>query len=99
MIHPLASSWGETDPEATLKWARQLPAAEQSLAFNGLVQTMVDENPAGAAALLENTTPEIRAAVGERIANQWLQLDPAAARDWIAKAPLPAELKQKLLKP
>ena len=98
LIHNLASSWGETDPEATLKWARQLPASEQQLAFNGLVQTMADDNPAGAAALLENTTPENRAAVGELIAYQWLLLDPAAARDWIAKAPLSPEQKLKLLK-
>ena len=42
--------------------------------------------------------PEGQPTLAERAALGWLQADPAAARAWLTNAPLPAQLKQKLLR-
>ena len=75
----------------------QLPAAEQARAYDGIVPELANVNPAAAAALLEKVSPDGRAGIGETIAAQWLETDPVAARAWLTKAPLPDEVKQRLL--
>ena len=97
MLQTLASSWAESDPDNALKWVSQLPAAEQARAYDGIVPELANVNPAVAAALLEKVSPDGRAGIGETIAAQWLETDPVAARAWLTKAPLPDEVKQRLL--
>ena len=46
---------------------------------------------------LSAVSPDGRAGIGETIAAQWLETDPVAARAWLTKAPLPDEVKQRLL--
>ena len=101
LLAALASNWAENDPEAAVKWAQQLPVAEQTRTFEELLPKLANGNPALAATLLEKVTPERRAGVSELIASQWLQSDPAAARAWLDTAPLSeaakAALKKRLL--
>jgi hypothetical protein len=98
LLHELAMNWTQSDPDGALKWAQQLPAAEQARAYDGIVPALANDNPAAAIALLNKLTPENREGTAEMIAAQWLQVDPAAARAWIATAPLTDEVKQRLLK-
>jgi GNAT superfamily N-acetyltransferase len=85
----LAGTWAESDAAAVAQWAAQLPREQQAPAWKGLLNVLATEELA--------VNPDGRPTLAERAALGWLQVDPAAARAWIGTAPLPADLKRKLL--
>ncbi len=86
----LAGSWAEADAAALAEWAAQLPREQQAPAWEGLLNVLATGELAAG--------PEGQPTLAERAALGWLQADPAAARAWLTNAPLPAQLKQKLLR-
>ena len=102
-VRPFLESWSERDALAASEWVAELPEgpAMQQAAV-GLVGWMINQSDLdheAAFAWTERITGErsSREFYFEIIAKDWLEHDPAAARDAVAATDLPEHIKARLL--
>jgi len=90
--------WAARDPAAAVSWYEQLSAGPlRQAALPALAEAWAAHDPAGAlraAAALPD--PSIRLAGLESVVRAWLGRDATAARQWLASAAAPAELRARL---
>ena len=95
----LVKLWADKDIEAAGKWVDTLVSrASRDVAVAAYVDKLAVQFPEVAAEWArEIQNEQLRGERLENLAELWLHSDPAAAREWIAQAPLSAAAKSRLL--
>jgi hypothetical protein len=99
-ILQVISTWANADPAAAGQWLGSLPAGEaRDLTITAYVDQVASQSVAMALPWIDkiSNADQRNSAIGN-VAREWLQIDPKAAEAWLAKTPLPDELKAELLK-
>jgi len=93
------SFWNGADKAAN--WVQQLPAGSlRDKTMEPIIFWGTGQCPATIIDMLEATgDQQLILKHGETVATVWMDRDPPAARAWIAKSPLPEDVKARLLKP
>lgn len=93
------STWARNDPAAAEKWIAALPAGEmRDNSLRTASYQFMNNDPATAVQLIAGIGDDkMRTSQYENLAQNWLRNDPQGAQNWIAQAPLTAEVKQRLL--
>jgi hypothetical protein len=76
-IDTIATNWSNTDPNAALAWAQNLPDTESASAFNSIVAIWLKSDPAAAATYVQNSPDQAA----------FLSTDPALAQTLAASNP------------
>lgn len=95
----VAAAWASHDANQALAWVQRLPAGkEHDLALTDMAQSMAPRFPQKAFDLLASD-PGVSKDFGQlnRVASDWLAMQPNTARQHIAASTLPEPIKQKLL--
>lgn len=93
-------SWASKDTASAAAWLQNQPVGKpKDAGLQSLANQIAREDPEAALAwTVSISDPGVRASQTEKIARDWLSLDPANARKWIHQTQLSPELRQKLLK-
>ncbi|MBP7951457.1 MAG: hypothetical protein KA004_17575 [Verrucomicrobiales bacterium] len=84
----IAREWAKQDPQAALAWAKELPEGMRGGALEGVLGTMMTENPTGAAKIaMEMPEGDDRARVLGQMAEGWASRNPEEAMKWVAGLP------------
>jgi hypothetical protein len=99
-LSSIAATWIRMDQQAATDWAAALPEGpSKDNLLSKTAQEFVETLPELAVAWTAGITDETqRLAAYTQIAERWLLWDRNAAREWLADAPLPIGVKEKLLK-
>lgn len=96
----VVGEWSFRDARGAAAWVRAFPEGKlREKAAGPIIFWGTGQCPGAIADMLEAIgNPDLTKEHGEMLANAWLSRDPAAARAWIERSPLPDEVKQRLLK-
>ncbi len=99
-LTPVACVWADRDSDSAFQWVDSMPAGPQRdqafLKIQGMLES--DGQRSKAADWIAGIDDDgLRNSTYEKLAQEWLQSEPAAARAWIGDAPIPGEMKEKLL--
>ena len=84
----IAKSWAKTDFDASLTWAQQLPASQDSSEIlQNVIATLAESDPQKAATLALEMPGRIRMLTARQVAEQWVQSDPDGLMAWLAGLP------------
>lgn len=88
-ITNVAEEWVKDDPAAALAWVQNLPDSEKvrNDALAQMIPIMAAEDPAAAAALLQNSSIPAASQPVEPIMNSWAAYEPQAALAWAGNLP------------
>lgn len=97
----VAKEWGFKDPRGAANWVSAFPEGKlRDKAVEPIVFWGQGQAPAAVADMLDAIgSAELTQKYGETLATIWLSRDATAARVWIQRSLLSAEIKQKLLGP
>jgi hypothetical protein len=96
----LTQTWAGFDPVGAADWLIEQQPPQPSLdpAIQGLVTTVMRSNPEGAMAWAGAiANPRIRDATLRQVGKNWLRQNPQQATSYILTAPLPPDVKARLL--
>ena len=98
----LASAWLQPDPSGAAAWVNHLPEGTEKqkllVKFAGDLDLRSVGNPQILATWISKITDATaRQTAFEKFADRWLDWDYSPAMSWLPNAPLPDEVKQKLL--
>lgn len=95
-ITTLVGAWGGNDPVAAHEWImKSLDGQTKDRSLNALIQTLSHQDPATALRYYQEATANLPpdaidktfGATASQIASNWVQHDPAAARQWVLTLP------------
>ncbi len=95
----VARAKASDDPAAALAWVKTLPATPSSdPAVASTAMSLFRRDPDAGAVLLQRLTDQnVAQTVLTNYAGYWLRRDRAAAEAWLARSPLPAAVRARLL--
>ena len=99
LVSSVVAEWLPHSPEQATAWVDKLPTGEVRDAGLARVAEIIGREDSGAAALWAQriSSASQREEQLRRVCDQWLSVDPVAAKAWIATSRLSAEAKQSLL--
>ena len=108
-VNAVVLAWSESDPDGTRAWLADLPAPTKDAALKKIVDQAANWVPVestfkfeshfeGAAAwTAQINDPQTREALYEKLAASWLEFEADSAQAWLEQAPIPADVKARLL--
>src|SRR5262249_10159837 len=98
-LKEIAEAWAQHDPPAAERWLVALPHGPSlDAAIGAFVKHIASSDPSAAATWAEKIEDaSTRIVQLDWVGRSWLQVDEAAARDWISSSSLPEEMKAQLL--
>ncbi|MBS0660529.1 MAG: hypothetical protein JSR82_20095 [Verrucomicrobia bacterium] len=95
-LNGAVQEWAKTDPGAAMAWIRSRPADRlRGELVTKAMAGFAEVNPSGAAAyVLSSLEPREKADAARVVAENWMQLDFAAAKGWVEQ--LPKELAREV---
>jgi hypothetical protein len=95
----IASAWANQDSAGGNEWLKTLPEGQgREAAVNAYVHSVQHSEPALAATWAATLNdPQMRQHLVEMSVGQWIEQDASRAEQWLRKAEIPAELRNRLM--